>query len=236
MIAVTLERQRTVLRIENTVLARDSYTGGEFEELNINVFAGDLLLIRLARFVQASVFGDACAGIVQPLRGTVYFLGRNWESLSPDRANALRGRIGRVFTKGNWLNHLSLLENILLPQLYHTRRSTENIRDEAAELGERFGLPGVPLRLPVDCIEADLRRAACVRAFLGRPILVLLEEPTTGVVSELVSALIHAIRDARDRGAAVIWLTREDTVWNDSSIPATGRYRLTGRKLIEVQT
>jgi len=231
---VLLEKQRIVLRFEDTVLTTDSYAGNVSDEFNLEVFGGDLFLIRLARSEQTSTFADACAGIIQPLRGAVYFLGRNWQRLRPDHANALRGRIGRVFTRANWIKHLSLLENIMLPQLYHTHRRAAGIRYEAGELAERFGLPGVPLGLPGDFTPADLQRAACVRAFLGRPSLLLLQEPTIGMPSEILPPLIQAIRDARNRGAAVIWLTRESGIWNDASIPSTHRYRLVARKLMEV--
>ena len=232
--AVILEKQRIVLRFEDAVLTTDPFGRSASDELNIEVFGGDLFLIRLARSEQASTFADACAGLIQPLRGAVYFLGRNWLELPPDLANALRGRIGSVFTAGNWINHLSLMENILLPQLYHTHRTVGRIRDEAGELADRFGLPGVPLGLPGDFAPGDLQRAACVRAFLGRPSLVLLQEPTIDIGSEIVSPLIQAIRNARDRGAAVIWLTRESVIWNDATIPVTHRYRLVARKLVEV--
>ena len=232
--AVILEKQRIVLRFEDAVLTTDPFGRSVSDEINLEVFGGDLSLIRLARSEQASTFADACAGLIRPLRGVVNFLGRNWQELRPDLANALRGRIGSVFTAGNWINHLSLLENILLPQLYHTHRSASRIRDEAGELAERFGLPGVPLGLPGDFTAADLQRAACVRAFLGRPSLILLLEPTIGIGSEVVSPLIQAIRDARDRGTAVIWLTRESAIWNDATIPATHRYRLVARRLVEV--
>ena len=233
--AVILEKQRIVLRFEDAVLTTDPFGRSASDELNIEVFGGDLFLIRLARSEQASTFADACAGLIQPLRGAVYFLGRNWLELPPDLANALRGRIGSIFTAGNWINHLSLMENILLPQLYHTHRTVGRIRDEAGELADRFGLPGVPLGLPGDFAPGDLQRAACVRAFLGRPSLVLLQEPTIGIGSEIVSPLIQAIRNARDRGAAVIWLTRESVIWNDATIPVTHRYRLVARKLVEVK-
>ena len=230
-----LEKQRIVLRFEGTVLATDAHGKSASEELDLEVLGGDFFLVRLARLEQTSTFSDACAGIIQPWRGAVYFLGRNWKKLRPNQANALRGRIGSVFTTANWIKHLSLMENILLPQLYHTHRSASRIRDEAVDLAERFGLPGVPLGPPGDFTAADLQRAALVRAFLGRPSLVLLQEPiTAGMGSDIVSALIQAIRNARDRGAAVIWLTRRSDVWNDGSIPATHRYRLVARKLMEV--
>lgn len=232
--AVILEKQRIVLRFEDTVLTTDPYGRSVSDELNLEVFGGDFFLIRLARAEQTATFADACAGIIPPLRGVVYFLGRNWQKLRPDLANALRGRIGSAFTSANWINHLSLLENILLPQLYHTHRSAARIRDEAGELAERFGLPGLPLGLPGDFTAVDLQRAACVRAFLGQPLLLLLQEPTGAMASEILSPLIQAIRDARDRGAAVIWITRKGSIWNDASIPATRRYRLLARKLMEV--
>jgi phospholipid/cholesterol/gamma-HCH transport system ATP-binding protein len=232
--AVILENQRIVLRFEDTVLTTDPYGRSVSDELNLEVFGGDFFLIRLARAEQTATFADACAGIIPPLRGAVYFLERNWQKLRPNLANALRGRIGSVFTNANWINHLSLLENILLPQLYHTHRPAARIRDEAGELAERFGLPGVPLGLPGDFTAADLQRAACARAFLGQPLLLLLQEPTGDMASEILSPLIQAIRDARDRGAAVIWITRKGSIWNDASIPATRRYRLFARKLMEM--
>ena len=231
---VPLEKQRIVLRFEGTVLTTEAYETNVSDEFNLEVFGGDFFLIRLARSEQTSTFADACAGIIQPLRGDVYFLGRNWQKLRPDLANALRGRIGRVFSRANWINHLSLLENILLPQLYHTHRHAASIRDEAGELAERFGLPGVPLGLPGDFTSLDLQRASCVRAFLGRPSLLLLQEPTIGTASEILPPLIQVIRDARNRGAAVIWLTKKSAIWNDTSIPVTHRYRLVTRKLMEV--
>ena len=234
--AVILEKQRVVLRFEDTVLMTENYGVAESDKLNLSVCSGDLVLMRLARLEQTSTFADACAGINRPATGAVYFLGRNWPELPPDQANALRGRIGRVFRTGNWINHLALIENILICQLHHTRRSARQLRDEAAVLAAQFGLPGVPLGLPGNSTAADLQRAACVRAFLGRPSLILLEEPTSGIYLEIISAFMNAVRQARERGAAVIWLTRKNLIWNDQTLPATQRYRLAAGKLMEVTT
>jgi phospholipid/cholesterol/gamma-HCH transport system ATP-binding protein len=101
-------------------------------------------------------------------------------------------------------------------------------------LAEKFGLPGMPLGHPNDSLPVDLQRAACVRAFLGQPVLILLEEQNPGCFKEIMPDLINAIREARNRGAAVLWLTSDKFIWRDESIPATRRYRLAGRKLMEV--
>ena len=234
--AVILEKQRVILKFEETVFTSAMRGIAESNKLDLSICSGELVLVRLARLEQTAGFADACSGIFSPTRGRIFFLGRNWPELPPDHANALRGRIGRVFRTGNWINHLSLMENILLSQLHHTRRPARRLRDEAGKLAEQFGLPGLPLGLPGDFTEADLRRAACVRAFLGRPLLILLEEPTSGIYLEIISALMTAIREARERGAAVIWLTQKDLIWNDQTLPVTQRYRLASGKLMEMTT
>ena len=226
---------RSILRFEKVKVFTEQRGGsGETIDLKMNLFGGDLALINLEHPRFGSILADACCGLHQAAEGSIFFLGKDWSALPSDTANALRGRIGRVFTFGNWINRLTLLENILLPQLHHTRRKFAALRDEAVRLAEQFGLPGLPMGLPDDVMRTDHQRAACIRAFLGQPALILLEEPTFGVYPEILPPLIHAIRNACDRGSGVIWLTLEDHVWNDPLLPATHRYRLTARKLMEV--
>lgn len=195
---------------------------------------GELALIDVSELDQASAFADACAGLISPSMGAVCFLGRDWTRLPARTADALRGRIGRLFCRGNWLDHLSLLENILLPALHHTHRPLAELRDEAARLARRFSLPGVPVGRPGEFMQSDLQRAACVRAFLGNPAMIILEEPTAAVYPDIMPVLVNTMREARNRGAAVIWLVEDNKVWRDPSIPATHRYRMAAHELVEV--
>jgi len=229
-----LAERRSILRFEKVKLVTEQGGGGETIDFEMNLFGGDLALINLERPRFGSALADACCGLHQVAEGAIFFLGKDWSALPSNTANALRGRIGRVFTYGNWINRLTLLENILLPQLHHTRREFAELRDEAVGLAGHFGLPGLPSGRPDDVMRSDHQRAACIRAFLGQPSLILLEEPTNGVYPEILPPLVNAIRKACDRGCGVIWLTLKDQVWNDSLLPATYRYRLTARKLMEV--
>ena len=231
--SVVLEKQRTILRFQDTVLITDPYARTVSEKINHEVCASDLVLLRLERIDQIASFADACSGILNPLSGSILFLGKDWRTLSPDVANAHRGRIGQVFTKGNWIRNLRVTENILIQQLYHSHNSRARLLEQAGNLAESFGLPGLPGGLPGDFTAADLQRAACVRAFLGQPLLLLLQEPTRGLEQDTLAPLIQAIRDARYRGAAVLWLTKDKKIWNDATIPATHRYYLVARNLME---
>ena len=197
----------------------------------LDLFPGDLALIEARNPVWAAEFADLCSGLVPLVHGSVRFLGRDWAPLPDILAAALRGRIGRIHSFGAWIGFAGVDRNILLPQLHHTRRDADALREEAAELARFFGLPGLPLVRPEALDPADLARAAAVRAFLGEPRLVLLESPVRGQFTDLVPLLLNALAAARDRGAAAIWLTGSDLIWNDRSFPATQRLRFTERGL-----
>ncbi len=203
--------------------------------LSLGLNAGDLVLIDATDGDRVAAFADAAVGLTPPMTGRVRFLGRDWSELDADSSNAMRGRIGRLVGHGGWIDYLSVSENILLGQLHHTNRRETLLMDDAARVSRRFGLPGIPLARPSDLDEGDLQRAGLVRAFIGRPQLILLERPTQFVYPEIMEPLINAIRAARDRGAAVLWLTLDPHVWRDASVPATRRYRLIGGELIEGQ-
>ena len=88
--AAILEKQRVILRFDDSVFADTTGDVAKSDEVSLSVCSGDLVLIRLARLEQTAGFADACAGIIKPRSGSVRFLGRNWQDLPPDQANALR--------------------------------------------------------------------------------------------------------------------------------------------------
>jgi len=224
--------RRPVLEMANASLPAHDHAGSAMR-VDLTVCAGDLILIQPSDEQHEQTLANAACGLLAPLSGEVRFLGRDWADTSPDHANALRGRIGHAFHTGEWIPHLSLADNILLGELYHTRRPYTEIRDEAAALATRFGLPGLPLEPPTRFFAPDLRRASYVRALLGEPALILLESPTREVIVEILDPVLNAIRAARDRDAAVIWFMLDTRLWFDPSVPATRRYVAQGNVLVE---
>ena len=196
--------------------------------------AGDLVLIQVADLHQAALWGDMAVGLPSSNDGHVSILGNDLSGLDSETCNWLRGRVGRVFSRGNWMDRLSLLDNILLSARHHSRRDDTELMAQASALAASFGMPGIPLGVPDSVARIDLQRAACVRAFLGDPVLVILEDPTYGAGASLLKPLVDAIRVARDRGAAVLWFSPSQEIWRDGSIPVTRRYRMAGDELLEV--
>lgn len=194
--------------------------------ISLQVKPGDLVLIDARDAELGRGFADLCCGLVEPDAGSVAFMGRAWAALPQHYADALRGRIGRVFAGNSWINYLDAATNILLPQLHHTRRDPQQLRLEATALCRHFGLPGLPVGPITALSSTDLVRAAFVRAVLGEPMLLLFESPTQGLYPDVIPLLLNCIAAARDRGAAAIWMTRNKLVWGDRSFPATQRLRL----------
>ena len=194
--------------------------------VSLQLLPGELALIEMNDPRRAARFADLCCGLIRLAEGSVKFLGRDWTAMTHDYAAALRGRIGRVFAEGGWIEFVDIATNIFLPQLHHTRRDARDVREEAAKLACRFGLPGLPIGNPRDLSTKDLARAACIRAFLGEPALLVLESPLQGRFTDLIVPLVEILTSARQNGAAAIWLTNSELVWRDRSIPVTHRLRL----------
>lgn len=191
----------------------------------------ELMLVRLEPGHQHPQLADVAQGLVEPVQGRVSFLGKQWSDLSEEAKHAARAKIGRVFDEPGWISELDMDDNITLSQRHHTRRSESAIRDEASELARRFSLPGLPQGKPSGTPAPDLRRAACVRAFLGQPELLILERPTAGVYPDIMPALMASVRAARSRGAAVLWTTDDWEVWNDPGIKPSMRGAMTGSQM-----
>ncbi len=195
-------------------------------ELNLTLSAGDLALIDARDTALAASFADLCCGLHRPAQGKVRFLQRDWSQQPPEIADALRGLIGRVLGTPGWLPFLDAAANILLRQVHHTRTTLETLSAEAAELAARFDLPGLPTGPIAQLSEADRTRAGFVRAFVGRPKLVILESPVKGLHVDMIAPLLNQIGEVRSSGGAAIWLTRSRRVWDDTVFPATHRLRL----------
>ncbi len=192
---------------------------------------GDLLLVRIERENERLPLADATEGLAPPSQGTVTFLGEDWQSLSADDAAAQRGKIGRLFEDEGWISDLDVDENILLAQRHHTQRTEADIIEEALKIARMFGLPGLPRGRPGKVRRWDLRKAACVRAFLGQPRLIILEQPVRGIYADFMAPLLHAVLSARTQGAAVLWTVTDPQIWNHPGIRATTRARMLGSEL-----
>src|SRR5688500_8386110 len=215
-----------ILNFSNVTAPSSSNFETGFSDVSFELGAGDLLLVRIERENERLALADASEGLLQPQRGAVHFLGDDWAHLTSDQAAARRGKIGRLFDDEGWISDLDVDENILLSQLHHTTRTEADIMDEALKFARVFGLPGLPRGRPGKVRRWDLRKAACIRAFLGKPALIILEQPVRGVYADFIAPLLDAVQSARRRAAAVLWTVTDPQIWNRAARNATSSARM----------
>ena len=124
-------------------------------------------------------------------------------------ADAVRRRIGIVFQSYNLFPHLSVLDNVTLGPRRALRVPKAEAEATAMELLDRFGLADKRDEYPNRISGGQSQRAAIVRALMGDPEVLLLDEVTSALDPELVGEVLGAIRDLADRGLTMVLATHE---------------------------
>jgi polar amino acid transport system ATP-binding protein len=124
-------------------------------------------------------------------------------------ANDVRRRIGIVFQAFNLFPHMTVLGNITLGPRRAQGVDKAAAEEQARELLERFGLGDKADEYPNKLSGGQNQRAAIVRALMGDPEILLLDEVTSALDPELVGEVLSVIRDLADRGLTMVLATHE---------------------------
>ncbi|MDR1081973.1 MAG: ABC transporter ATP-binding protein [Deltaproteobacteria bacterium] len=144
--------------------------------------------------------------------GIYRLLGEPVSALSPDELAARRNRfLGFVFQGYNLLPKSNLLENVSMPLLYARVPSAER-RKRALEELDRVGLGEYAHRLPGQLSGGQQQRVAVARALVGRPELLLADEPTGNLDTQTSDDIMSLFVALNDRGSSIILVTHEPDV------------------------
>lgn len=156
-----------------------------------------------------STLANMLAGILTPTAGHVRLDGTDLYSLRDEELSRLRNeRIGLIPQGHTALRALTVLDNVLLPSILYAK--AEAPADRARELLSAVGLDDLADAAPTELSGGELRRMAIARALLMDPAIVIADEPTAGLDSTNATAVLTLLRDAADRGAAVLVVSHED--------------------------
>ena len=225
-----------ILQLENVTVAETHGYDVGLRDVSLSIHKSELALVLLERPFFNIPLADIAAGILFPDAGKASYGGRDWRHTLATRAQMQRGQIGRIFDGTSWVSNLDIDENILLPQRHHCSITDAQLRANAELLAKSFGLNGLPGVRPSQASPQELRRCACVRAFLGEPKLLLLERPEHGLFPALMAPLLLNIHAARERGGAALWITNLTEVFDNPELKPTARYRMVGPLLQPVKT
>jgi phospholipid/cholesterol/gamma-HCH transport system ATP-binding protein len=130
-------------------------------------------------------------GLQRAQHGRVEIDGIGFDAAAPneDALARLRRRVGVVFDSSALVSRLTLIENVELPLIEHTRARDGDARVIAHGLLREVGVLGDVERTPETTSRLDRRRTALARALILNPVLVFIDEPGHGLDADAAAEL-----------------------------------------------
>ncbi|MCA8941503.1 MAG: ABC transporter ATP-binding protein, partial [Planctomycetes bacterium] len=170
-------------------------------------------------------------GLDAPDRGRVVIAGTDLADLGDDARTVFRrNHIGFVFQSFHLLPTLTVLENVLLPRELGGRARPQE-RERAELLLDRIGLVDRARSFPTALSGGEQQRVGIVRAIVGRPPLLLADEPTGNLDEDAARDVLAMLVDlAEESGSTVVIATH-----SHEAATRCGRVlRIDHGKLVEV--
>ncbi|APW59732.1 ABC transporter ATP-binding protein [Paludisphaera borealis] len=158
-----------------------------------------------------------------PDAGGVVLDGKRIDACPERERDALRNRtFGFIFQFYHLLPELTALENVMAPHfishgLFAYWKHRKQIRRDATELLERVGLGHRLTHYPSELSGGEMQRAAIARALVGRPSVLLADEPTGNLDSTTGHGVLELLRDLnRERGLTMMLVTHDQQIANQA--------------------
>jgi len=173
-----------------------SLAAGAFYFLTGPSGAGKSSLLRLIYLAQ------------RPSRGLIRMFGEDVVTLPRARIPGFRRRIGTVFQDFRLIPHLSAYENIALP-LRVNGVAEADIDTPVREMLEWVGLSGRAHARPATLSGGEQQRVAIARAVIGRPEILVADEPTGNVDPEMAERLLYLFEALNKLGTTILVATHD---------------------------
>jgi phospholipid/cholesterol/gamma-HCH transport system ATP-binding protein len=120
-------------------------------------------------------------GLIQPRAGIVRVDGQDVARLSERGLFEIRRKLGMLFQGGALLDSYSVFDNLALPLREQNRLNAGEIAEQVHASLSAVGLSGIDYLLPGQLSGGMLRRVALARALIRRPVILLCDEPFSGL-------------------------------------------------------
>jgi len=191
------------------------YTTGEvettaLENVNLNVKQGEFVAVMGPSGCGKSTLLNILGLLDNPTEGSYRFAGEEVSGHSEkQRADLRKGNIGFVFQSYNLIDELTVYENIELPLLY-LNTPPEERGERVLEIMEQLKLAHRQGHFPKQLSGGQQQRVAVARAIVGRPKLILADEPTGNLDSSNGEEIMNLLTGLHEKGATIVIVTHAE--------------------------
>ncbi len=186
-------------RIETVALA----------EVNLAVRQGEFISIMGPSGCGKSTLLNIMGLLDAPSRGSVELAGAPVESYDDRHLARLRNQtIGFIFQSFHLIPDLSVLDNVTIPLLYRRLSSAER-KERATAALERVGLRARLHHFPTQLSGGQQQRVAVARAIVGSPRVLLADEPTGNLDSQMGDEIMAILEGLHRDGTTIVMVTHD---------------------------
>lgn len=173
------------------------------DRIDLDVRAGEIHAILGENGAGKSTLMKIIYGAIQPDLGQIRWRGEPVTIRHPAQARQLG--IGMVFQHFSLFESLSVAQNIALA----VKGSLRELSDRIEATGERFGLPLRADTLVHSLSVGERQRVEIIRCILQQPRLLIMDEPTSVLPPEGVQQLFDTLRQLRDQGCSILYISHK---------------------------
>jgi putative ABC transport system ATP-binding protein len=129
-----------------------------------------------------------------------------------ERARFRNQKLGFIFQSFHLIPSLNIIDNVELPLLYRKGVGAKERRERAAAALEKVGLSHRMKHFPSQLSGGQCQRAAIARAVVGKPSLILADEPTGNLDSKMGEEILGLLAELNREGATIVMVTHDEGI------------------------
>jgi putative ABC transport system ATP-binding protein len=181
--------------------------------INLNVDKGEFLSIMGPSGCGKSTLLNIIGLLDNPSNGMVKIDDQKIENFSDKQLAQFRNtKLGFIFQSYHLINDLQVLDNVELPLLYRASSAAER-KQLASEALEKVGLSNRMKHFPTQLSGGQKQRVAIARAIVGKPEIILADEPTGNLDSAMGNEIMQILIDLnRNEGTTIVMVTHDENM------------------------